>query len=252
MRAGRYFVTHEFKSKQLLFSIQASVNLSALLTMMMTTQINHKDPSNSIKRSIPPHDLNTSFTAQDPTMIEQQFQMKVDQLREEAETYQQRLMNSYSAQMVKLSKTIKTMKISEFNALYKCDLLQILGQNSSKGGGIPPVSSVPIAALQTPSHSMKKNSQLTTPSRLLRHGEAVFSQNGSPLVTNNNDNENNTLTATVKKHQKSSTFDIHVNGQVLSLENGNVHQLDPSIKQTAKEQLELLKHQMESLMKQLE
>jgi len=162
-----------------------------------------------------------------------------------------------STGLIKLSANVKKMKVSDFNRLYKCNLLSIL---KSKDGVVLSGGSKPLVVdakkkrcFETPAPGMRPPGQLNTIMRTARRGEELFSQNGSPLAAT----EPGTVIATVcKKRRGNGSANVEINvgkGHYISLNDPNgVAGLDPRMKQTAASQLKVLQDQMASLMAQLQ
>jgi uncharacterized protein YaaQ len=107
--------------------------------------------------------------------IKAQFNQRLESLQGDVTASKNTQQQVYASAMVKLSKNVKRMKVREFNALYKCSLLDIIRSICEDQG--------PLAAatkkrdrmeVETPSAAVRRSSRnLQTPSRTLRRGEVL-------------------------------------------------------------------------------
>lgn len=97
--------------------------------------------------------------------LEGQFQSRLDALQTDLEQGKQRQAQAYSAGMLKLNKSIKHMKVSEFQALYKVDLLE-QAQRIKSCVKKRPLMETPLAS--------KSSRGLATPSRTARKDETLL------------------------------------------------------------------------------
>lgn len=98
-----------------------------------------------------------------------QLDAKLDSLQEDCANEKNKLKVVYKAAMMKINKNIKGMRIAEFNALYKCDLLSIIEGLPEQAAGKK------RDRFETPSHQSTATGRLaiTTPSRTVRRGEVL-------------------------------------------------------------------------------
>lgn len=83
-----------------------------------------------------------------------------------------------STGLVKISKNVRNMRVSDFNRQYKCDLLSILKSKDGvvlSGGAKPPVvDAKKKRCFETPAPGMRRPGQLNTIMRTARRGEELL------------------------------------------------------------------------------
>eukprot|EP00543_Licmophora_paradoxa_P005269 CAMPEP_0202452662 /NCGR_PEP_ID=MMETSP1360-20130828/10816_1 /ASSEMBLY_ACC=CAM_ASM_000848 /TAXON_ID=515479 /ORGANISM="Licmophora paradoxa, Strain CCMP2313" /LENGTH=230 /DNA_ID=CAMNT_0049071541 /DNA_START=111 /DNA_END=803 /DNA_ORIENTATION=+ len=153
--------------------------------------------------------------------------------------------------MVKIKKAIRGMSVKEFNQTHECDLLELI---YSIAGHHQTKKRVRPENLETPAPKQKGKSAFPTTARTVRRGEAMFSENGSPVDAH----DEGALIATVSKKRRGNSaaatmFEINVgNGNYIDLSNPeNVNHLDDNMKDVAESQVKVLQEQLASLMAQL-
>ena len=99
-----------------------------------------------------------------------QLESKIDTLQDDGTNEKNKLKDIFSAAMVKINKNVKTMRVGEFNALYKCDLLSVI-ENLPE-----PAAGKKRDRLETPSQQTAARGRvpLATPSRTVRKGEMLL------------------------------------------------------------------------------
>jgi len=114
--------------------------------------------------------------------------------------------------------------------------------------------------LETPVRQLKSGKACRTPGTILRtvqKGEAIYSANGSPVQ----DTEEGDLIATVSKKRRvkdqgedaAAMFDINIDGRTISLsDKGTMEHLTNAMKNTAKNQLNVLQDQLSKLLSHLD
>ncbi|EEC47609.1 predicted protein [Phaeodactylum tricornutum CCAP 1055/1] len=187
--------------------------------------------------------------------LKSEFQQRLDSLAADLTQSKNKQQQAYASGMVKLPKSIKSMKVSEFNALYKIDLIRAVRRVREDH---PIVSkNRDRLATATPEPTRRNNRPIETPSRTVRRGEALYSQNGSPLDAA----EQGALVATVTKKNRgnaalssAASFDFCVGeGKYVTLgDPSNMKDLDSELKNSALSQLKLMQDQIAIAMKQLE
>jgi hypothetical protein len=95
------------------------------------------------------------------------LESKLAAIKMDAENEKSTLKQVYGAAMVKLPRSIKSMRVGEFNALYKCDLVAVVEDMRAAGKK--------RERLETPSQQTTSASRvpLMTPSRTVRRGEVL-------------------------------------------------------------------------------
>lgn len=103
-----------------------------------------------------------------------QLEAKIELLHGECIHEKGKVKEIFAAAMVKIPRNVKTMRVGEFNALYKCDLLSVI-ENLPE----PTAAGKKRDRLETPAASTSTNGvgggrvPLMTPSRTVRKGEVV-------------------------------------------------------------------------------
>jgi uncharacterized protein YaaQ len=107
--------------------------------------------------------------------IKSQFNQRLESLQGEVTTSKNAQQQMYASAMVKLSKNVKRMKVREFNALYKCSLLDIIRSICDEQGQLAAgTKKRDRMEVETPSAAVRRSSRnLLTPSRTLRRGEVL-------------------------------------------------------------------------------
>jgi hypothetical protein len=104
--------------------------------------------------------------------IKAQFNERLDSLQSKVSVSKSNQQQLYASGMVKLSKNVKRMTVGEFNALYKCSLLDIVRSIRDECG--PASKKRDRMEVETPSASVRRSSRnLETPSRTVRRGEVL-------------------------------------------------------------------------------
>jgi hypothetical protein len=95
------------------------------------------------------------------------LESKLAGIKMDAENEKSTLKQVYGAAMVKLPRSVKSMRVGEFNALYKCDLVTVVEGMRAAGKK--------RERLETPSQKTTSASRvpLMTPSRTVRRGEVL-------------------------------------------------------------------------------
>eukprot|EP00527_Entomoneis_sp_CCMP2396_P002205 CAMPEP_0198146206 /NCGR_PEP_ID=MMETSP1443-20131203/28126_1 /TAXON_ID=186043 /ORGANISM="Entomoneis sp., Strain CCMP2396" /LENGTH=228 /DNA_ID=CAMNT_0043810091 /DNA_START=176 /DNA_END=862 /DNA_ORIENTATION=- len=199
--------------------------------------------------------------------MHQELDHRISALHDDCTSEKNKQQEVFAAAMVKLPRNIRNMTVAEFNCLYRVNLLENL-KNPNLLGAMAATSK----ALQTPGTVCALNKKNNfTPSRTARKGEMLYSQNGSPVESDGSGlNDQNFLVATVAKPatigdgvsgaprllatSATASLSINVgNGQFVSLKDSSgVVKLGANEKNNALLQLQLLKEQVDSAMKQLE
>ena len=103
--------------------------------------------------------------------LNHQFQIRLDALRDDLQDGKNQQQQAYASGMLKLPKSLRSMRVSEFNALYKMDLLQA-ARRIREGVGKKRDREQPIVA-ETPNPT-RPHKKLETPSRTARRGEILL------------------------------------------------------------------------------
>jgi hypothetical protein len=194
--------------------------------------------------------------------MQEKYDQIVSDLKSDLEDNKLEQGECLSTGLMKLTKSVRSMSVRDFNRQYKCNLLSLL---KSKDGVVLSGSSVPASGkplimdankkrcYETPAPNMRRPAQLNTILRTARRGEGLYSQNGSPVAAT----EPGTVIATVcKKRRGNGSANVEINigeGQYISLNDpSGLSGLDAQMKQTAASQLKVLQDQMASLMAQLQ
>mmetsp|Transcript_18910 Transcript_18910/g.21102 ORF Transcript_18910/g.21102 Transcript_18910/m.21102 type:complete len:238 (-) Transcript_18910:59-772(-) len=168
---------------------------------------------------------------------------------------------SFCEAIVKIRKGVKKMKVSEFNGVYGCDLLDMLSDNflpiANNEERVQKKQAAKIvdnATTPDPSASKRLASETI---RTIKRGERIFSRNGSPV----DKFDEGVLIATVTKKRRRSMgvsasaalFNINVgDGLTINLNNPEcVKHMDDELKSSAIHQLQVLQIQMANVMAQL-
>jgi uncharacterized protein YaaQ len=107
--------------------------------------------------------------------IKAQFNQRLEALQADVTASKNNQQQVYASSMVKLSKNVKRMKVREFNALYKCSLLELIRSIcDEKGQFATATKKRDRMEVETPSAAVRRsNRNLETPSRTLRRGEVL-------------------------------------------------------------------------------
>jgi hypothetical protein len=102
--------------------------------------------------------------------MRQELEQRITKLREDEEKEKEKLRQFYTAAMLKLPKNVKSMKVSEFDAVYKTNVLEtILGVK-----GQPPISGAATANVPEIPVTYTALQKLVLPSsRAMRKGEVL-------------------------------------------------------------------------------
>lgn len=177
--------------------------------------------------------------------LKTQFQHRLESLKADVTGLKNKQQQVWASGTVKLSKNVKNMTVREFNALHKTDILSVILSIQNEAMELPPTGKRDIGEMETPLPSQRSRRNLQTPSRTVRRGEMLYSENGSPLDTA----EAGTLVATISKKARganslthATNFDINVGeGKYISLTDpSGVNDLDDEMKNTALSQLKIL------------
>ena len=103
-----------------------------------------------------------------------QLEAKIETLHGDATNEKNKIKEIFAAAMVKIPRNVRSMRVGEFNALYKCDLLSVVETL--------PESAAAAAAgkkrdrFETPAQQMTGTGRvpLATPSRTVRKGEMML------------------------------------------------------------------------------
>lgn len=101
--------------------------------------------------------------------LRSQFNQRLETLKTDCLGAKNKQKQAYASSMLKFPKNIKTMKVSEFNALYKCDLIEIVKRIRSRELS----QSRDMGDLETPQPLRRSQRKLQTPSRTVRRGEVM-------------------------------------------------------------------------------
>ena len=110
--------------------------------------------------------------------IYDEMEKRINDLKDQCDCEKNKQQQVFASAMVKLSRNVKNMTVSEFNAVYKVDLLQTL-QRSQNMHFTGTSALMPLDAnLQTPGgvpkYAMPKKKNITTPFRTVRKGEQLL------------------------------------------------------------------------------
>ena len=114
------------------------------------------------------------------TDLRKEFVQRLDVLQAEYVASKNKQQQVLASGMVKLNKNIKSMTVREFNALYKCNLLQLVqavrenNNNNSANTSSPSKKRDRGMTAETPSHQGIKLKQPQSASRTVRRGEALL------------------------------------------------------------------------------
>ena len=99
-----------------------------------------------------------------------QLEAKIETLHGDCTTEKNKLKDIFAAAMVKIPKAVRSMRVAEFNALYKCDILSVI-ENLPE-----PAAGKKRDRLETPSQQTIGGGRvpLATPSRTVRKGEMLL------------------------------------------------------------------------------
>jgi len=242
------------------------------MTAVPRTQRNREATKRQIMAALSPNNSGSSNDASKKweQTVRKELDERLGALHDDCESEKNKQQEVFAAAMVKLPRNIKNMTVTEFNSLYKVNLLQNFNNPDLMG-----TMSSTAKALQTPGTSFSAHRKpLYTPSRTMRKGEILFSQNGSPIEAggpgDRYQHEENCLVATITKPapgsvmkggptrllstSASASLSINVgNGQFISLQDPTgVTKLGDDDKNNALLQLQLLKEQVDTAMKKLQ
>ena len=98
------------------------------------------------------------------------LESKIETLHGDCVNEKNKLKDVFAAAMVKIPKSVKAMRVAEFNALYKCDILSVIENLPA------PAAGKKRDRLETPSQQTRGGGRLplATPSRTVRKGEMLL------------------------------------------------------------------------------
>jgi hypothetical protein len=107
--------------------------------------------------------------------IKAQFNRRLEGLQADVTAAKNAQQQVYASAMVKLSKNVKRMNVKEFNALYKCSLLDIVRSiRDEQGSNAGTTKKRERMEVETPSAAVRRsNRTVQTPSRTVRRGEVL-------------------------------------------------------------------------------
>ena len=99
-----------------------------------------------------------------------QLEAKIEALQGDCASEKNKLKDVFAAAMVKIPRNVKAMRVGEFNALYKCDILSVIESMPESSAGKK------RDRFETPSHQTSTVGRvpLQTPSRTVRKGEMLL------------------------------------------------------------------------------
>lgn len=111
--------------------------------------------------------------------LKQQLKQKMDIMKAEIASAKSKQQQAYASAIVKISKSVKTMKVRDFNELNNCDIIQIVKMIRSQADGttdavVGVARARPQLAASTPGPLRRSQRNLMTPSRTVRRGEKLL------------------------------------------------------------------------------
>lgn len=99
-----------------------------------------------------------------------QLESKIETLHGDCVNEKNKLKDVFAAAMVKIPKNVKAMRVAEFNALYKCDILSVIENLPATAAGKK------RDRFETPSQQTGGVARIAhaTPSRTVRKGEMLL------------------------------------------------------------------------------
>ena len=98
-----------------------------------------------------------------------QLEAKIETLQGDCINEKNKLKDIFAAAMVKIPRNVRAMRVGEFNALYKCDMISVIESLPESAAGKK------RDRFETPSQQSTAMGRLaiTTPSRTIRKGEVL-------------------------------------------------------------------------------
>lgn len=129
--------------------------------------LGEKDPNSQTEHGAPPSQAQLDDILRN---LKTQLRQRLDDLESQLTSAKNEQHQVYMTGMMKLTKSMKNMKVAEFNALYKCDLLQLVQPTRSNG---PQKMRDHQLEHETPAPARRSNRNIETPSRTVRRGEML-------------------------------------------------------------------------------
>jgi len=212
--------------------------------------------------------------------LESEVKRKQENIRIQSFEAIKRQHEAFFLNSLKIDKNVKKMKICDFNHKYMekgdnlnktetCIIALMMSLMVNNNGGSSAAmnkkrirNSGPGPSkmdLETPCRPLRVGRNIKTPGTVLRtakKGEQLLSANGSPIEQC----EEGALVATVAKKRRANgklepaSFDININGQVISLSDdpNAMNDLSDEMKTTVSAQLNVLQDQLARMMSQIE
>jgi len=108
--------------------------------------------------------------------LKAQLDQQVEGLKADYTTGKSKQSQVFTSGMAKLKKNVKHMKVSEFNGLFKCDLITLVKRvRDDSTHNKPPLSKKrDRMETETPAPTHRSQRNMETPSRTVRRGEAML------------------------------------------------------------------------------
>lgn len=125
----------------------------------------------SVKDAIPLEGLSSTNLTTLMGKLKLQLDAKIDTLQDDCISEKNKLKDIFAAAMVKIPRNVKAMRVGEFNALYKCDILAVIESLPESAAG---KKRDRFETPSQPSTGAGRRIPLQTPSRTVRKGEMLL------------------------------------------------------------------------------